>query len=48
MKDLDFLAEAQKAKLEISAITGEEMETIVREAYKTPKEFALKTGALMR
>jgi tripartite-type tricarboxylate transporter receptor subunit TctC len=48
MKDPDFLAEAEKSKLEISSITGEEMEAIVREAYRTPKDLALKTGALMR
>ena len=48
MKDADFLAEAAKAKLEISPISGEEVEAIVREAYKIPKELALKTGALMR
>jgi tripartite-type tricarboxylate transporter receptor subunit TctC len=48
MNDPDFLAEAEKSKLEISPITGEEVEAIVREAYTIPKELALKTGALMR
>lgn len=38
MKDPTFLAEAKKMKLEIDALTGEEMDTKVRAAYAAPKD----------
>lgn len=34
MKDTEFLAEAQKSKLDIEPITGEEAERIVRSLFK--------------
>ena len=38
MKDADFLAEADKLKLEITAVPGETLQKIVQEAYATPKD----------
>jgi len=38
MTDPAFLAEAQKSLFDIDPLTGEEMETILRRAYATPKE----------
>jgi tripartite-type tricarboxylate transporter receptor subunit TctC len=37
MKDPAFLADASKLKIEVSPITGEEIERFVKEAYATPK-----------
>jgi tripartite-type tricarboxylate transporter receptor subunit TctC len=37
MKDPEFLAEAEKANLEVEPLTGEEMERLIRSAYSTPK-----------
>jgi hypothetical protein len=42
MKDAAFLAEAEKALLEVDPITGEEMEQIVRRAYSAPKALVQK------
>ena len=38
MKDPKFLAEANKAKLEIQPVTGQEVEDLVKEVYQTPKD----------
>jgi tripartite-type tricarboxylate transporter receptor subunit TctC len=38
MKDPEFLASAQKMQLEIEPVTGEEIEKLVVELYKTPPE----------
>jgi tripartite-type tricarboxylate transporter receptor subunit TctC len=37
LKDPDFLADAEKALLEVDPVTGEEMEQILRNAYAAPK-----------
>jgi tripartite-type tricarboxylate transporter receptor subunit TctC len=37
MKDPDFLAEAEKMKMIIEPMTGGEMETLIKQAYSTPK-----------
>ncbi len=37
MKDPAFLAEADRAMLEVDPIIGEEMEAILKRAYATPK-----------
>ncbi len=37
MKDPAFLAEAQKSMFDVDPLSGEEMETILRRAYATPK-----------
>ncbi len=38
MKDEKFLAESKKTKTAISAITGEEIEALLKEAYTAPKD----------
>jgi tripartite-type tricarboxylate transporter receptor subunit TctC len=47
MKDEEFLADADKAKLEINPVPGERIENLVKEIYKTPSEIALKAGAFL-
>jgi tripartite-type tricarboxylate transporter receptor subunit TctC len=47
MKDPDFLADAEKSKLEIMAVSGEQLEKIVRDVYATPAEVARKATALV-
>jgi tripartite-type tricarboxylate transporter receptor subunit TctC len=46
MKDPDFLAEAEKEKLEINPVSGHEIETLLKEAYATPPAIAAKAGQL--
>ena len=38
MKDRDFLAEAEKMKLEITPVSGEKVQELVAEVYRTPAE----------
>jgi tripartite-type tricarboxylate transporter receptor subunit TctC len=38
MKDKDFLAEAARSKLEIDAMTGEEMSDVIKQVFATPKD----------
>jgi tripartite-type tricarboxylate transporter receptor subunit TctC len=42
MKDADLLAEAQKMKLEISPVSGEKVQELVAEIYRTPAEVVQK------
>jgi hypothetical protein len=37
MKDPAFLADAEKSRLEIDPVTGEEMEAMIKQAFATPK-----------
>jgi tripartite-type tricarboxylate transporter receptor subunit TctC len=48
MKDPEFLAEAEKAQLEVNAIPGEEVQKIVVEAYKVDPAIAKKTEELLK
>jgi hypothetical protein len=48
MKDPQFLAEAEKAKLEIMPVSGAEIEKLVKEVYGTPKATAAKAAAMIR
>src|SRR5262245_23498583 len=49
MADKDFLAEAEKAKFEITPVAGETIESLVAEVYRnTTPELAEKAGAVMR
>ena len=48
MKDKQFLAEANKAKLEIDPVSGEEVQEIVHEAYETPKAVVKRTGEIVK
>jgi tripartite-type tricarboxylate transporter receptor subunit TctC len=48
MKDPDFLAEAEKGQLEITPVTGEDIQKLVEEVYKTPKDIAAKAAAMVQ
>jgi tripartite-type tricarboxylate transporter receptor subunit TctC len=48
MKDAEFLAEAERAKLEITPVDGGKIEALVRQVYQTPQAIADKAGALMK
>ena len=48
MVDKDFLADANKSKLEITPVTGDKVEALVKEIYETPPAVAQKAGALLR
>jgi tripartite-type tricarboxylate transporter receptor subunit TctC len=48
MKDPEFLAEADKAKLEITPISGEAVQKIVVDAYKTDPAIAKKTAEMLK
>jgi tripartite-type tricarboxylate transporter receptor subunit TctC len=45
MKDKDFLAEADKAQLEINPVSGEDVEKLVKEVYATPAGVIAKAKA---
>ena len=47
MQDKDFLAQAAKEDLEITAVSGEKIQALVEEVYRTPKDLALKVGAII-
>jgi tripartite-type tricarboxylate transporter receptor subunit TctC len=38
MKDPEFLADARKSKIEIDAVTGEEVDSSLHRAYATPPD----------
>ncbi|HET7679597.1 MAG TPA: hypothetical protein VFK79_05620 [Xanthobacteraceae bacterium] len=46
LKDPDFLAEAEKARLEVDPLTGAQMEAIIRKAYETPKPLVEQAAKL--
>ena len=47
MKDKEFLAEAEKAGLEITPVPGEQIQKLVQEVYNTPPEIAKKAGEII-
>ncbi len=47
MKDKEFLAEAEKAKLEIQAVSGQELQNVIKESYETSPDLAKKTADLL-
>jgi tripartite-type tricarboxylate transporter receptor subunit TctC len=47
MQDKDFLAEAEKQKLEITPVSGEEVQKLVAEVYATPAAIAQKAAAIL-
>ena len=47
MKDKEFLAEAEKLKIEIDPLTGEEVAELVEQLYKTPAETVARVRAAM-
>ena len=46
LKDPAFLAEAEKARLEVDPLTGAQMEAIIRKAYETPKPLIERAAKL--
>jgi hypothetical protein len=48
MKDKDFLAEAEKASLEITPVPGDQIQKLVAEIYTTPAEIAKKAGEIIK
>jgi len=48
MTDKDFLADAEKAQLEINPVAGDEIEKLVKELYGTPPAIAQKAAALLK
>lgn len=46
MKDPAFLADAEKARLDLDPMTGEEVEATIKAAYSTPKELIERAAAL--
>jgi tripartite-type tricarboxylate transporter receptor subunit TctC len=48
MADKEFLAEADKAQLEITPIAGEQIQKLVAEVYQTPAAVAHKASEILR
>jgi tripartite-type tricarboxylate transporter receptor subunit TctC len=48
MKDKEFLAEADKAQFEITPVSGEAIEKLLAEVFKTPAAIAAKAGTLVK
>jgi tripartite-type tricarboxylate transporter receptor subunit TctC len=48
LADKDFLADAERSKLEISPVPGEKVESLMNEVYETPADVAQKVGELLR
>lgn len=48
MKDKEFLAEAKKMKLEITPVSGEKVQKLVAEIYRTPPEILKKAAQAMK
>jgi tripartite-type tricarboxylate transporter receptor subunit TctC len=47
MTDPVFMADADKSQLEVNPVSGEEVQKLVAEIYKTPPEVAKKAAALL-
>jgi hypothetical protein len=45
MKDKGFLADTQKAKLEVNPTTGEEIDALLKRLYGYPKEVVARAAA---
>jgi tripartite-type tricarboxylate transporter receptor subunit TctC len=48
MQDKDFLAEADKAGLEITPVAGEDIQKLVQQVYATPAAIVRKTAELLQ
>jgi len=48
LDDSEFLGEAEAAQLEINPVSGEQIENLVKEVYKTPKPVAGKAAEFIR
>src|SRR5262245_19652264 len=47
LNDKELLAEAEKAQLEINPVAGDQIQALVGEIYRTPKEVAAKAAELV-
>jgi tripartite-type tricarboxylate transporter receptor subunit TctC len=47
MKDPEFLAEAMKATLEVAPVSGNELQDLIADIYRTPKDVVDKTRAIV-
>jgi tripartite-type tricarboxylate transporter receptor subunit TctC len=47
VKDPEFLAEAEKLQLEVTPVTGERVQDIVSDIYRTPRHVVAKAAALV-
>ena len=47
MKDPAFLADAAKARLDISSIPGEQIDKFLADAYTTPKPLVERAGKIL-
>jgi tripartite-type tricarboxylate transporter receptor subunit TctC len=48
MKDKDFLADAEKGQLEITPVSGEDIQKLVMEIHQTPPDIAKRAGDLLK
>ena len=48
MDDKDFLAEADKAQLEIRPVAGADVQKLVKEVYETPAAIAQKAADILK
>jgi tripartite-type tricarboxylate transporter receptor subunit TctC len=48
MQDADFLAEAEKARLEITPVAGADVEKLVQDVYATPSAIVQKASAMLQ
>jgi tripartite-type tricarboxylate transporter receptor subunit TctC len=48
MRDKEFLADAEKAKLEIMPVPGKDIEQLIGELYATPADIVAKTAEMIR
>jgi tripartite-type tricarboxylate transporter receptor subunit TctC len=48
LKDKDLLAEAEKAQLEITPVSGEDIQKLVADVHRTPADIASKAAELLK
>jgi tripartite-type tricarboxylate transporter receptor subunit TctC len=48
LEDPEFLADAEKADLEITPVSGEDVQALVTDIYETPPELAAQAAELVR
>lgn len=48
MNDKEFLADAEKAQLEINPVSGDQLEKLIKHIFASPPDIAKKAGALLR
>jgi tripartite-type tricarboxylate transporter receptor subunit TctC len=48
MADAEFLADAEKAQLEVNPVSGADIEQLVKDLYETPKPIAAKAAGFIR